>query len=131
VKQTSLILLISALIPAVSATEPSKSERTWKRKLSTRIYKIGMSRDAAEKLLAAKTLIEFTADHGFAPLRDVYYELDPEWCAVIAYSVIAKSEDNTDAEHPTMTLACQPRLIPNRPELLDELKQRAAPKTTK
>jgi len=129
VKQAFLIFLISALAYGVSATEPSKTERDWKRKLSTRIYKIGMPRAAAEKLLAAKILIEFTGDHGFAPLRDVFYELDSEWCAVIAYAPADKPGDYPDAEHATMKLVVQPRLVPNRPELLDELKQRVTPKT--
>lgn len=107
--------------------EPSpKSEHDWKRKLSTRIYKIGMTRSMAEKQLGAKVLIEFTADHGFAPLRDVYYELDPQWCAVIAYA----PADYSEAERTTMNLVVQPLLVSNRHGLLDELKQRAMLRAT-
>ncbi len=88
-----------------------------------------MTRADTEKRLGARVLIEFTADHGFAPLRDVYYQLDASWCAVIAYAPADKPGDYPAAKHATMKLVVQPRLVPNRPGLLDELRQRAAPKT--
>ena len=88
-----------------------------------------MTRADTEKRLGAKVLIEFTSDHGFAPLRDVYYELDASWCAVIAYAPADNPGDYPGAERSTMKLVVQPHLVPNHPGFLDELRKRAALKT--
>ena len=90
-----------------------------------------MARSAAEKRLGAKVLIEFTADHGFAPLRDVYYKRDSHWVTVIAYAPADNTVDYWDAEPTRMKLVVQPRLVSNRPELLEELKRRAIAKQQK
>lgn len=129
-KPIFLALIFCAFVLQVNATEPTpNAERDWKRKLSTRIYKMGMTRADTEKRLGARVLIEFTADHGFAPLHDVYYELDSSWCAVIAYAPADKPGDYAGAEHVIMKLVVQPRVVPNRPGLLDELRRRATPTT--
>jgi hypothetical protein len=88
-----------------------------------------MTRADTEKRLGARVLVEFTGDHGFAPLRDVYYELDASWYAVIAYAPADNPGDYPGAEKTTMKLVVQPHLVPNRPGLLDELRKRAEPKT--
>ena len=130
VKSILVAIIFCAIAVSVNAAEPTPSaERDWKVKLSTRVYKIGMTRADAEKRLGARVLIEFTADHGFAPLRDVYYELDASWCAVIAYAPADNSGDYPGAEKATMKLVVQPHLVPNRPGLLEELRKRTDPKS--
>ena len=123
-----LAFIFCALHLQVRASDPApQTERTWRFRLSTRIYKIGMVRSDVEKRLGGKALIEFDADHGFAALQDVYYELDSAWCAVISYRPADSPGTRPDAEPSTMRLVVQPRVVPNSPELLEQLRKKVAP----
>jgi hypothetical protein len=117
--RTTLLSICSALfVFHTVAADPSGgiSEREWKRRLSPTKFEIGTPRARIERRLAAKVIGEKVADHGFASLLDVYYELDAHWCAIAAYHLTSG------------TLVVQPRPIPNTPELRDRLTQAPQPK---
>lgn len=117
---SSLILCIALITNIHGKDVPRNPE---KPKLSNGVYKIGMTRVSAEKELGGAIIAEFNRDHGFAPLRDVYYELNSSWIVVIAYSPAGLPADASEDDRRTMKLVVQPLLLTRTPDLMDWINQ--------
>lgn len=115
------------LLMSISIVQAGKSEKEWERILSRYNFvgTDGQRRAAVEKKLNAKVLGEVDYDHGFALLRNVYYELDENWVAVLAYRGDGPSGNSSPNDIPQkMELVVTPRLIPNSLVLQERLRKR-------
>lgn len=120
----SCAIFSAFLVLSTSGLHAGKSKKEWETILSRYnfIGTDGQRRAAVEKKLRAKILGEVDYDHGFALLRNVYYELDENWVAVLAYRG-PSGNSSPNGIPQKMELVITPRLIPNSPGLQERLRK--------
>ncbi len=79
----------------------------------------------AERKFNKVILGEVDYDHGFAMARSVYYLLDENWVAVIAYQHVGPTGDSNPPDK--MKLMIPPRLIPNETGLKEKINDKSKP----